>query len=222
MAFSREWDDCYSASAHLSIWPWSDLVSLTHRFCLSALASGGEVYEMGCGAGANIPFFLSANLNYYASEGSQVIVDVLHRRYPELASKIVCCDFTKFIPFDRQFDLIVDRAALTHNSSADVITALGLVRKSLKPGSLYIGVDWFSDQHSDFALGERVDPYTRDDIPEGQFHGVGRVHYASEARMRELFSGFDILLLDHKTSTRCIPSGGHRFASWNIVAAKPL
>lgn len=222
MAFSREWDERYSAGTHLSVWPWSDLVSLVHRFCRSTLASGGDVYELGCGAGANIPLFLSSKLNYYASEGSQVIVDVLHERYPDLASRIVCCDFTKFIPFDRQFDLIVDRASLTHNSSADVVSSLGLVHDALKPGSVYIGVDWFSDQHSDFALGEWVDPCTRTAIQEGQFCGVGSVHYASEARMKELFSGFDILHLEHKTSTRYIPGGGHQFASWNIVASKPL
>ena len=89
MAFSREWDERYSAGTHLSVWPWSDLVSLVHRFCRSTLASGGDVYELGCGAGANIPLFLSSKLNYYASEGSQVIVDVLHERYPDLASRIV-------------------------------------------------------------------------------------------------------------------------------------
>ena len=31
MSFSAEWEQRYAANTHLSIWPWSDVVSLTRR-----------------------------------------------------------------------------------------------------------------------------------------------------------------------------------------------
>lgn len=32
MSFSTEWEDVYRSGAHESIWPWSDVVSLNHRY----------------------------------------------------------------------------------------------------------------------------------------------------------------------------------------------
>ena len=49
---------------------------------------GGRVLELGCGAGANIPFFLALGMDYYAIEGSPTIVKQLHKRYADLADKI--------------------------------------------------------------------------------------------------------------------------------------
>ena len=65
MTFSNEWDVIYKDNSQLSIWPWSDLVSLVHKNCKSIITKrDGKVLELGCGAGANIPLFLSLNLNY--------------------------------------------------------------------------------------------------------------------------------------------------------------
>ena len=39
------------------------------------------VLELGCGAGANIPFFSSLNVEYYAIEGSPTIVESLRKKW---------------------------------------------------------------------------------------------------------------------------------------------
>ena len=41
MSFSKEWEHSYASGTHLSIWPWSDVVSLVHRYCGSLIAQGG-------------------------------------------------------------------------------------------------------------------------------------------------------------------------------------
>ena len=51
--FSIEWDQRYKENLQMSIWPWSDLVSAVMRLRLPAST---RVLELGCGAGANIPF----------------------------------------------------------------------------------------------------------------------------------------------------------------------
>lgn len=59
MGFSTEWEQTYKSNAQLSVWPWSEVISLTHRFC--DLNKDLIVLELGCGAGANIPYFMSLN-----------------------------------------------------------------------------------------------------------------------------------------------------------------
>ena len=94
MGFSQEWEGCYADSTHLSIWPWSDIVSLVHRHCKVLVnRKGGKVMEFGCGAGANIPLFLHLGMEYSGIEGSPTIVSRLKEQYPKVASNIYVGDF---------------------------------------------------------------------------------------------------------------------------------
>ena len=73
MTFSLEWDERYSSNTQMSIWPWSDLVSYVIRYAKPARKQI-RVLELGCGAGANIPFFLAQGFKYYGIEGSNTII----------------------------------------------------------------------------------------------------------------------------------------------------
>lgn len=222
MGFSIEWEQRYFESTHLSVWPWSDVVSLVHRHCKSMICSGASVLEVGCGAGANIPLFLNLGFDFKAVEGSQSIVKNLHQRFPELIDSIVCGDFTLEQPFGDNFNLVLDRASITHNSTKSIQSALRVVFDSLKRGGIFIGVDWFSVNHSDFTQGDPVeDHFTRTNFSQGQFFGVGRVHFSDEAHLRELFCDFEIIFLEEKKASSYVPKTGQQFASWNIVARKP-
>ena len=220
--FSAEWDKCYLDNTQLSIWPWTDLVSLVHRNCKHLIASGNSsMMEFGCGAGANIPLFLQLGMKYFAVEGSPSIVKRLHLRFPELVNQIVAGDFTLEVPFTSNFDLVVDRAAITHNSTDAIKRTLKNIYCLLNSGGIFIGVDWFSTRHSDYLGGEQAnDEYTRTNYCEGQFIGVGNVHFSNEAHLRELFADFEILVLDEKIITEHQSGSEHIFSSWNIVVRK--
>ena len=58
LGFSSEWDDQYSIGRLGSRWPWSDVVSYVMRY-VRPQNKKIKVLELGCGAGANIPFFQS-------------------------------------------------------------------------------------------------------------------------------------------------------------------
>jgi SAM-dependent methyltransferase len=222
MGFSQEWEERYADNTNLSVWPWSDIVSLVHRHCKPLIvAKGGRVLELGCGAGANIPLFLALGMDYYAIEGSPTIVAQLHQRYPHLVDNIRVGDFTSDQPFDGNFDLVIDRASLTHNNTSSIKNALRISFDALKPGGVFIGSDWFSTNHTDYLGGEVADDkYTRTSHSKGQFVGVGRVHFSDEAHLRDLFSKFEILFMEEKLTRRYEPHDNHQFASWNIVAKK--
>lgn len=202
-------------------WPWTDLISLVYRYASKNL-SGLCVLELGCGTGANASFFLASGVDYHAIEGSAAAVSVVHQRFPELRNSVIVGDFTSSFPSSPPFDLVVDRAALTHNSTDAIQHTLTLTWNSLKVGGLYIGIDWFSEGHSDRKYGTPVaDENTFTEFSDGQFKGCGKVHFSDESHLRSLFSRFEILSLAEKTVRRLEPKDDHLFASYNIVARKP-
>ncbi len=220
MNFSAEWDQRYRESTHQAIWPWSDLVSLVHRHCRPQ--PGSIVLELGCGAGANVPFFRALGVEYFGIDGSETAIERLRKRFPDLASHFAVADFTRDRPFAGPFDLVVDRAALTHNCATAIRSALQLTWDLLKPGSCFIGVDWFSTGFSEFRRGDPgEDAFTRTNFVDGPFAGTGRVHFSDLAHVRDLFGRFELLHVEEKSVCTRVPEDGARFAAWNLVARRP-
>jgi SAM-dependent methyltransferase len=221
MSFSNEWDERYKANTHLSIWPWSDLVSYVMRYARPQNPSECKVLEIGCGAGANISFFQWLGVQYYAVDGSPSIVTTIKKKFPEFSENIKVGDFTKELPFDEKFDIIIDRASLTHNNSDSIRRALEILNNKMKNGAKFIGIDWFSTNHSDYKRGlETTDSYTKNGYKDGQFTGVGDVHFSDQNHLIDLFKKFEIKMLEEKVLQRKIPNDEHIFASWNFYAIR--
>jgi len=222
MAFSKQWDDRYRLNQQLSVWPWTDLVSYVMRYARPQ-SREWRVLELGCGAGANIPFFQWLDVQYYAVEGSPTIVSQLVEKFPTLKERITTSDFTREIPFPGPFDLVVDRSSLTLNLTTDIKKTLSMIHRCLKPEGKFIGVDWFSTEHADFLMGQPLeDHFTRGNFPSGQFAGIGVVHFSTREHLLDLFADYKIEILDHKIIRHDLPpTAEHKvFASWNLVARK--
>jgi SAM-dependent methyltransferase len=219
MGFSKEWDERYRENTHMSIWPWTSLISVAMRFARPE--KGMRVLELGCGAGANIPFFLAREVDYHAIEGSASIVERLKAKYPQCREKIACGDFTQPFPFDAKFDLIIDRGSVTHNNEESIRRCLRLCRDSLVPGGKFVGIDWFAAEHWLATKGDPAeDKFTRTNYTSGPMANLGRAHFSDEAHMRDLFTGFKLEFLEHKLERNILPYEGWLNASWEIVAAK--
>ena len=221
MSFSNEWEDIYNANQQMSIWPWSDLVSYVIRYWKPINRGGLKVLEMGCGPGANISFFQHLKVDYSATEGSASIVSYLADKHPSLAKSIKVADFTKEIPFDKNFDLIFDRASITHNNTNAIQNCISLIYKHLEPGGIFLGIDWFSTAHSEFQNGIFTqDLNTKDNFSNGQFHQVGEVHFSDKLHLKELFQGFEFIVLEHKIIKNEYPKSDYQFASYNFAVKK--
>lgn len=214
--FSPEWQEIYRKGAHQSVWPWTDLVTLVMRHTPPGRA-GLRVLELGVGAGANVSFFQSLGVDYRGVEGSPTAVDQLRRRFPAISSRFIVGDFTRELP-PGPFDLIVDRGSLTHNSETAIRRSLALIRDSLAPTGHFIGIDWFSSAHSSATLGKSgEDSRTRIDIQNGHLASTGRVHFADEAHLVDLFRSFVIKFLRHKVTSTIVPAGAEQLALYDIV-----
>jgi len=219
MTFSSEWDERYRSNTQMSIWPWSDLVSYVIRYAKPARKQI-RVLELGCGAGANIPFFLGQGFKYYGIEGSNTIINKLKESFPKIENNLLAGDFTKQIQFEEKFDLVVDRASLTHNNTDGIKNCLELVYDKMEKNSMYIGIDWYSTEHYNYSnFVKKLDMYSRTEYSKGQFANVGTVHFTNKSHLLKLFKKFEILVLEHKVVTKEIPKK-NKFATWNFVARK--
>jgi len=219
----QEWNSLYSEGKHLSIWPWSDLVSYVRRYATISNGKKIKILELGCGAGANIPFLTSLNAEYYGIDGSNYIIKKLKKQYPKLKNRLISLDFTKKIPYKQQFDIVVDRASLTHNTTYAIKKCLNLVHSKMKPGGIHIGIDWFSTLHSDYTIGKFIkknDLFTKTGFLSGQFIGVGKVHFSDKKHLLDLFKKYNINILEQKIIKSEIPKSNQVFSSWNLLATK--
>lgn len=219
MSFSENWELAYSEQKQMSHWPWSDLVSLYYRYVKKTNNLG--ILEIGCGSGANIPFLLAQTSNFYGLDGSKTAVETLRERFPNISHRLQVSDFTKSLYFDRIFDIVIDRASITHNNSNAIQDTMSLIENRLAPGGLFFGIHWFSIQSSYFKKGFPIenDEFTRYGFEEGPFKGISPVHFFSREEIDILFKNFRILYQSHINITELVPRS-ENFCYWNIVAQK--
>lgn len=219
--FSRKYDEIYKSDRQNSTWPWSDLVSKV-MYIRNCLPEKLNVLELGCGQGANIGFFKSLGANYHSIEASAHSVAQLQMQYPEYAPNIRVGNFIDAKYGDIKFDLVVDRASLTCNTSADIRACLGRLRSSMAGLSFFVGIDWYSVRHAEYQKGRSPadDRYFRVYDESTAFFHPPQMHFSDEGHIRELFAGFDILHLEEKISTHhaMYKSLPPVLSSWNLVA----
>lgn len=223
MSFSENWEQSYSNNQQMSRWPWDDLITIFYRLGFGRVHP--RVLELGCGSGANIPFFKSLGLDYSAVDGSKTIIEALQKTYPEYASTLAVADFTRAIPFEGPFDLIFDRAGLTCNSLASVKRAIMSAMELLRSGGTYIGIHWYSSQSSWAQQGRESagETNTREGFLSGPFKGIEPVHFFSREEIQELFSGHNFIWLEHVERESFIHySGDHntKLSMWNFAVQK--
>lgn len=235
MTFSAAWEEFHAKQ----IWS-GGAYPYFERLMSMFVIDFGRVLELGTGFGQNVPFFDAApGAVYHGIDGSASAVKVLQTQFPHVAEKVVCADFTQEIPFERGFDLIVDRASISHNDVAGIERCIALIHDYLKPGGLFIGADWFSTNHSEYLRGQRIESSTRTGYMEGQFDGVGKVHFTDEAELSYLFARFEGMHLEERITRRPAPNGlvrgvipfrwisrdfdgrEYRSALWDVVVRKP-
>jgi len=220
MTFSNEWDNKYLNNTHISIWPWTDLISMISSDLRTNVKI--KILEIGFGMGANIPFFLNSEADYYGIEGSLTAVNKVKKKFPQLNKKLIHGDFIFKKDYPVNFDIVVDRSSMTHNTTKSIKEGLLNIASAMKPGSRFYGIDWFSTDHTEFTRGFEIDLNTKVFEDESCFSGVGNVHFSDKGHLINIFdsSGFRIEKLNHKKTFTEIPDNKYIFATWNFIAIK--
>ena len=176
--------------------------------------------ELGCGAGANIPFFENHIFDYHGIDGSKTIVDILKKKFPKLKKNILVGDFSKNIPFNCKFDLILDRASITCNNKETIEKTITLIQNKLKNKGIFMGIDWYSTKSTDFKKGSiDGDRFTKKYKKGSIFSDAGRFHFSNEKMMKKYFEAFKIKKLYEKIIYQKNYKI-NKLASWTIVVEK--
>ena len=221
MSYCNEWEAQCHAGCHMSRWPWTELVTLVMRYAPPGRGFR-RVLELGCGVGANIPFFADLGVDYDSVEGSRTAVAHVHERFPQLSERVAVGDYTDEIPFSGPFDLVADRSSLICNGTESISRCFSLLGPRVRDGSRFIAVDWFAVDHGDYELGQDAgDRYTRNNFSTGCFVGTGDVHFFDRPHLLSFFEGYRVLNLQHRRVLEEGPEGETRqVATWNIVAER--
>lgn len=217
--YSPEWNKKWSDRETYTKYPWSKIVSYTMRF-VDDLDSP-KVLEIGCGPGPNVQFFLDIDSTYYGIDGSEDALSVARDRFPSFENHFIRGDFTEQLPDTGPFDIVVDRSALTHNTTKDIKKTIRLIEESMKEDGWFISVDNFAidDQRADWESAKEIDEYTRQ-FDDGYFKDKGDVHFWDRNHISDIYSNLTIKRLYHERREELIPTEQYNKA-WYHLAAQP-
>ena len=214
---TNHWYKTYSDNQHLSSWPWSEVISLCNRFCKKKINNkNSKLLELGFGAGANIPFFLKQKIKYYGVEGSKNIVNVVKKKYKN--KNLIHGDFSQSYFEKYKFDVILDRASITHNNKKDIHRILDDVQDKLTKKGTFIGIDWYSKNCSDFINRKSKNNYLY--FKSGVFKNIGGVFFSNKKEILNFFKKFKIIHLSEKKIETFRKKKKYIVSSWSIVAEK--
>jgi SAM-dependent methyltransferase len=220
-----EWEKIYDSGEQINLWPYTDIASKFSKYFINnkPLSEQIKVLELGCGAGNNSRLFSRNNVNYEGIDFSKSAIEFANSNYQGESTKFVCADLVRHDLPTQKFDLIFDRAAVTHLADSQIRTMMTKAFKALKVGGLYFGIDWFSTNHPEFGSSAciKIGDLDRTSYKSGKFQGVGTVHFSDMKFILSTFSRFKILEIsenrsfDYRTGIE-LPLG----ATWSFVAKK--
>lgn len=227
MAFSKEWEEIFASGEHFSEYPWSNLVGLVMKyFPFGSESVRPRVLELGCGVGANIPFFLDKGFEYHAVEGSRSAYQCVKSRFGS-AVDVHLADFSKGLPFKSDyFDLVVDRSSTVHNRSDGISRTIGEVERCLKSGKLFVAVDWFSTESYALTSAGCIESDTISGCDSGYLAGCGVTHFFNERTLIDAFGGWTFVHMAKKillpytvAGSTAKEDGLFKEAAWDFVVS---
>jgi SAM-dependent methyltransferase len=213
----KVWNNLYKKKNQFSVWPWSDLVSLCSRYC--NFTKKLEVLEIGCGVGANVPFFLSKNCKYTGVDISKNAINFLKKKYRNKNKnlKFICSDYSN-IKINKKFDLIIDRGAITcGNDLINIKKIILKVYQDLKNNGKFICVDWFSKKTYGYKILKEKPNFIS--LKKSLFSKVGKIYFVDEFEIRKLFKRFQIVYLSEKIINN-LTERKNSSAFWSFVCIK--
>lgn len=221
-SFDPSWEHRYQRGEALNRYPWDVVVHFVHRYRPDKPRHETTVLEVGCGTGNNLWFAAREGFRVVGIDASPAAIAYARARFEEdgLDGKLVVGDFTR-LPFEAEsFDLVIDRAAVTHTGLSAATRAVGEIQRVLRPGGRFL-LNPFSSRSESAASGRPGPDGLTLEIREGGLAGVQQVLlFDRETIHAVLGGGWDLLSLQHVLFTdECEP----RFpvhAEWRVIAQK--
>ena len=218
--FDTTWDEIYGRREQLNLYPYDSVVKfLMRNYAKFSKRSDISVLEVGCGAGNNLWFAAREGFSVSGLDASKDAIEFAKSRFlaEGLQGEFQVGNFSNMPYSDSVFDVVIDRAALTHVNLSSARDAVAEVLRVLKSeGWLYSEV--FSDHASSRGL-RGPDDMVKDIV--GPYQGAGQIYFYSRNDLIDMYNdGWELIDIAHTERIQYHSNGVEIYAHWSVVAQK--
>ncbi len=181
-SFDPLWEDLYGHGKGARA-PYDYVASFLYRHApKSRPRSEVKVLEVGCGFGNNLWFAALEGFDVSGVDASSAAIEGAKNRLAEfgLTGSLHVADFTS-LPFgDSEYDLVIDRGALTCCGTESIHKAISEISRVLKAGGAFL-FNPISDSDTSYRAGEPYQDDLRINITHGDYKGVGQIRFVSRS-----------------------------------------
>jgi SAM-dependent methyltransferase len=222
-SFDPVWEEKYK-TGHQERAPWDMVVSFIFRNRpRDKDRKDTKILEVGCGTASNLWFAALEGFNVSGIDGSAAAIETARNRFQEdgISGDLRVGDFTR-LPFaDNEFDLVIDRGALTCAGTNSQKLAISEIFRVLTPGGKFL-YNPYSDGDTSFQKSSPGPDDVSTNIQGGKLVGVGQIRFVSRREIPTFLpeEKWKILELDLVSFVDMLPISGDTFSYWKIVAEK--
>lgn len=222
VTFDPVWQKIYD-QGHTQSYPWDVVVSFVFRHAPRDRPSHEvRILEVGCGTGSNLWFAAREGYSVVGVDASETAIETARQRFEKegLLGEFRVADFTDLPLDDKNFDLVIDRAAITNCGYSAGARAIAEVRRVLKPGGSFL-FNPYADGHSSQITGQPGPDGVVTDITGGTLTGVGQICFYSADNIRSAFSqGWLLTSMRHLVMADELQDSAPTHSEWRVIAQK--
>lgn len=220
-SFDTKWDELYEKKLHVNRYVHSEVVSFISRYRPSKPQQEVSVLEVGCGTCPNICYLAESGYITYGVDASASAISIgkAFLKEKNLHANLYVTDFTTLDFPNEYFDIVIDRAALTHANMASVKMAINEIARVLKKGGHFLFTP-FSDSHPSCLQSTLDENLTSTKIHSGYLSEFKNMTFIGRKEVDALFRRGWILQQCDKREVVDMLNGKIISADWFIVAEK--
>jgi ubiquinone/menaquinone biosynthesis C-methylase UbiE len=190
---TKNWENnIYSKGCQINKWPFTDVVAIINNIYGKEDKKTLSVLEIGCGTGNNLWFFAEEGFRISGIDISPTPIQHAKEyiKFRGFHADLRVGDISVLPWEDASFDIILDRAALTHCDHPHIEKVLSEVIRILKPGGRMFCFTLFGMNTPDRILGKEVFYNSFDHFNGGLFEKAGMTSFFNASDLRHLFRNF--------------------------------
>ncbi|MBD3164858.1 methyltransferase domain-containing protein [Candidatus Woesearchaeota archaeon] len=207
----KDWNQIFTEKGVIHKDPDKDLIKIIP---LLKKYNVKKILDVGCGMGRHLLILKNEGFEVYGCDISKKAIksssEIIDKKRLKLS------DMSNLEYKDNSFDCIISIAVIQHGKISKIKKAISEIFRILKKGGV-IFINTISDKDFSFRTGKEIEPNTR--IGTEQLDGNITHHFFSENEIKELFSDFEIISLEHNRR-KSIQMPSRIRSAWILFARK--
>jgi 2-polyprenyl-3-methyl-5-hydroxy-6-metoxy-1,4-benzoquinol methylase len=207
----KDWNTIYQEKGIFQKRPSAHVLEVIDFFKQAGLV---RILDLGCGTGRHTALLVEKGFQVYGCDSSEEAINVVSELF--LGLEFRHCDMTALLYGSGFFDGVICNHVIQHGCLSNIRQAAFEIARVIRPdGYLFLIV--ISTQHPKYFTGREIEPNTKIDTDAVDGHVPH--HFFTEHELRELFSNFEILRIEHFNGPSEIDETKES-AAWKMLARK--